>query len=229
MIERIVFTGIFLYLFLLQVWQYRFVLPYIKEHGRSNLYAQSVKSAWTLSLFIVALIFLFGVPPRELGIALAPKPGGENVFTLSLVILTGLTVLYLSLVTSHRLRLRARRWYATDVEQAMLPHTREEWSGWKAVSWTAGVTEEFLFRAVFVYTIGLYVDAAPWVLALVSGLLFGAAHLYQGWRGVVVTGAIGAGLTFLYVGSGVIWPVMLIHVVFDLLAGPVYVVSEENE
>ncbi|WP_322964493.1 CPBP family intramembrane glutamic endopeptidase [Sphingomonas fuzhouensis] len=98
---------------------------------------------------------------------------------------------------------------------AILPRERRELKYAAALSVMAGVTEEAFFR--------LYL---PLLVAMVTGwagigfvaslILFGAMHRYQGWVGVLATTALGAVMTGLYLMTGSLWVVMLVHVLVDL-------------
>ncbi|WP_214777307.1 CPBP family intramembrane glutamic endopeptidase [Exiguobacterium sp. s22] len=226
MLERLVFSAIIGYMLIVQIFNARLIRPLIETKGRTWVYEQTVKSAWGLSLLIVALIFLFQVPPSQVGLRLAPEPGNEGawqVFYLSCILVTFTLVFYLLVKTSARLRNTLRPYYELDLEKLLLPRTKSEEQAWSAVSVTAGVTEEFIFRGVLLYTITLYIEAPNLTLAVIGGALFGMAHAYQGIKGVLTTGVVGFGLALLYLGMGVLWPVMVIHVLLDLIAGPIHV------
>ena len=54
------------------------------------------------------------------------------------------------------------------------------------------------------------------VAVAASSTLFGLAHRYQGWAGVVATGIIGAVLGTLYLfGRKNLWPVIVCHGIVD--------------
>src|SRR3546814_10584207 len=65
----------------------------------------------------------------------------------------------------------------------------------------AGITEELYFRLLLPLTIALVTGNALVGFA-VATLLFGLAHRYQRWRGVLATSAVGAVLAFVYLASG---------------------------
>lgn len=231
MLERLIFTIIISYLLIIQLFNARLIEPMIQSLGRTRVYEQTIKSAWGLSLLLLALLFLFQVPLNSVGINILP-PAGEsqawNVFFLSCVLIALLTVLYLLVKTSAKVQERLRPYYELDMEKLLLPRTQEEQKAWTGVSVTAGVTEEFIFRGVLLYTLSLYMDVSNTTLALVGGILFGIAHAYQGVRGVITTGVVGYGLSALYLGMGVLWPVMIIHALLDLIAGPIHVASKNE-
>ncbi|MCT4786701.1 CPBP family intramembrane glutamic endopeptidase [Exiguobacterium aestuarii] len=226
MLERLIFTAIIGYMLIVQIFNAKLIRPLIETKGRAWVYDQTVKSAWGLTLLIVALIFLFQVPPSEVGLTFAPETGNEQawqVFFLSCILVAFTLVFYLLVKTSSKLRRALRPYYELDLEKLLLPRTKNEEQAWSAVSVTAGVTEEFIFRGVLLYTISLYIEVPNLTLALIGGALFGMAHAYQGIKGVVTTGVVGFGLGLLYLGMGVLWPVMVLHALLDLIAGPIHV------
>ncbi|WP_114166241.1 CPBP family intramembrane glutamic endopeptidase [Exiguobacterium sp. TNDT2] len=232
MLEQAVFTIILVYLLIVQLFNARLMKPMIETLGRSRVYDQTIKSAWGLCLLLLALVFLFQVPPEAVGLGFAPAEGNLRAwqfFFLTSVLISALIAFYLLVKTSPGLRRRLRPYYELEIERLLLPQTIQEARAWGAVSWTAGVTEEFIFRGVLLYTVTLWMDVSPPMLALIGGALFGLAHAYQGVRGILVTGLVGWGLGYLYVAMGILWPVMVVHALLDLIAGPIHVVDSETD
>lgn len=102
--------------------------------------------------------------------------------------------------------------------ERLLPSTRGEWPRFVPLALTAGVCEEILFRGFVTWA---FAQVLPqfWQAALLQAALFGLAHVYQGPRGVFLTGMVGAfmaGVTWI---SGSLWPAMLAHALLDLNAG----------
>ncbi|MGH2900708.1 MAG: CPBP family intramembrane glutamic endopeptidase, partial [Solirubrobacteraceae bacterium] len=99
----------------------------------------------------------------------------------------------------------------------LLPHTRGEARGFAALSVTAGVCEELLYRGFLVWVLKPFVGV---VGALALGvLLFAVGHAYQGWRGMLKTGAAGAVMSAVVLGTGWLIPAMVVHAFVDLNAG----------
>lgn len=100
---------------------------------------------------------------------------------------------------------------------AILPRTRAELGLFGGLSLTAGFCEEFLFRGYFVWVF------APWLgwwgAAAVSAVLFGVLHIYQGWGGVIRTGATGVLLTLVVALTGSLWPAIVLHALVDVGSG----------
>ncbi|TCI22853.1 CPBP family intramembrane glutamic endopeptidase [Exiguobacterium sp. SL-9] len=232
MLEQAVFTIILMYLLIVQLFNARLMKPMIEALGRGRVYEQTVKSSWGLTLLLLALVFLFNVPPEAVGLGFAPIVGDVRAwkfFFFTTVLISVLLAFYLLVKTSTHLRRKLRPYYDLEIERLLLPRTNIEAKAWGAVSWTAGVTEEFIFRGVLLYTISLYLDVSSPMLAFIGGAMFGLAHAYQGVRGTLVTGLVGWGLGYLYLTMGVLWPVMVVHTLLDLIAGPVHVADSETD
>jgi membrane protease YdiL (CAAX protease family) len=89
--------------------------------------------------------------------------------------------------------------------------------GWAGLSLSAGVTEELTYRGLLVLALSLAVPDLPHgAVVAVAAVLFGLAHWYQGWLGVLTTGVVGAAFTQLYLSTGSLLLPMVLHVLVDL-------------
>lgn len=99
---------------------------------------------------------------------------------------------------------------------ALLPRTSAERWHAVAMSVTAGVCEEIVYRGVLIalgtHLLGLPVPAAA-ALALA---VFVIGHLYQGVRGMVMVAVAGISLTLLYLNTGSLLLPVLVHIAVDL-------------
>jgi uncharacterized protein len=59
--------------------------------------------------------------------------------------------------------------------------------------------------------------------------IFGIAHAYQGWSGVIRTGIFGALYTLAVWGFGSLWPAIALHALVDLGAGVITWVALRGE
>ena len=99
--------------------------------------------------------------------------------------------------------------------RSILPQRRGE-LGWAAVvAVTAGVTEEAYFR-LLLPLLGSWATGSAVAGFAGATLLFGAAHRYQGWRGVAATTVAGAALSAGYLATGSLIAVMAFHAAGDL-------------
>ena len=98
---------------------------------------------------------------------------------------------------------------------ALLPRERARGEICRCAQRHGGVTEEAFFRLYLPLLVAMVTGQAG-IGFVASLILFGAMHRYQGWVGVLATTALGAVMTGLYLMTGSLWVVMLVHVLVDL-------------
>ena len=82
---------------------------------------------------------------------------------------------------------------------------------------TAGVTEELLYRSFGLsYLFWLWPGITSEEAVLVTAVAFGFAHLYQGWKNVLLTTLLGGMFGLLTIDTGSIVPAMIVHTLIDL-------------
>lgn len=87
---------------------------------------------------------------------------------------------------------------------------------WVAVSITAGVCEEAMFRGYLMTRLRLMGKLKSWIIpTVVSAVAFGACHAYQGLPGFIVITCYGVLFSLLYIRTGSIWPGVLAHFLQD--------------
>jgi membrane protease YdiL (CAAX protease family) len=171
------------------------------------------KCLWLAPVGLVLLVEP-GVRPEDLGLAWPAGPA-----TLVYLLLTPL-VLAAFVGSTLILRRWVRLGQAVPGQQAfvaLVPRTRVErrWALWVAIA--AGVIEELMFRGLLLAA-GLSAGLSPLGAVLSTSVLFGAIHLYQGWRGVVLTSAFGLVTAVTVVSTGSLLWAVLLHVLLDVRA-----------
>ena len=129
-------------------------------------------------------------------------------------------VLPVGTVIWKKLAKRPRKYSSADALKSLssfFPATWTERRWWVFVCITAGVCEETLFRGFMLH----YLHVIPWTLnlllaLLISSVIFGFNHLYQGAGGVAGSSIVGFlfGLLFLLTGN-LLLPIIF-HGVMDL-------------
>jgi len=104
--------------------------------------------------------------------------------------------------------------------QFLLPHGGAEITLWLALSITAGICEETIFRGYLQRQFMALTKSAPAGI-LLSAAAFGAAHAYQGFRRVILIGLFGAMFGILAYWRGSVRPGMIAHAWQDTLSGVV--------
>jgi membrane protease YdiL (CAAX protease family) len=102
----------------------------------------------------------------------------------------------------------------------LLPVSRAERRWWIVLSLTAGICEELLYRGyLLAFLLGQFhggVHLGVPVAWGLSALAFGLAHLYQGWRGMLASTAMGLVFGLLAIGTGSLFLPMALHAIIDL-------------
>ena len=112
----------------------------------------------------------------------------------------------------------------------LLPVNLLEFLPYAALAITAGVCEEFVYRGFAIAAISKAGVPLPLVVIL-SSVLFGLAHAYQGRGGMISTGIFGVLLAIARLGFGSLVPVMMWHAGLDLAAGvaaPKYLLKQAS-
>lgn len=109
----------------------------------------------------------------------------------------------------------------------LFPATAGDRRLWVWVALTAGFAEEVLFRGFIMYGLavlfpGLHVVA----VLLVSTVLFGLGHMYQGPKEALQPMALGLLFGVFYLAFGTIWPCVVLHALQDLCV--LYAAGEEK-
>jgi membrane protease YdiL (CAAX protease family) len=99
----------------------------------------------------------------------------------------------------------------------LLPTTPRELSWFYALSVTAGLCEELLYRGYMIWYLAHFMGLIPAIG--VAALVFGLAHAYQGPRGIAMTAGVGLFLGAAYLVSGSLYAGMLAHALMDLHSG----------
>jgi uncharacterized protein len=186
--------------------------------ARLATYRRVLLVQWPLVLLVAARWVQVGRPWGALGIL--PPEGWRLAAALPLVVAGG-AFFYRQARRVARVRAEHLAPLRAQLERVapILPHTPRERAWFRAVSVTAGVCEETLYRGFAVWAL------APWLTlpgaALASLALFGLAHAYLGRQAALRATAIGAVLGALALLTGSVLPSILLHAFVDLGAGEV--------
>ncbi len=100
----------------------------------------------------------------------------------------------------------------------MAPHGPLEAVMWVGLSLSAGFCEEVVFRGYLQRQL-IALTRSPVAGVVLAGLLFGAGHLYQGWRLAATIAGYGVMLGLAAQWLRTLWPGILAHAAQDLVGG----------
>jgi uncharacterized protein len=202
----------------------RYEIPRLKAstepQKKVRFYRKIVAASWicaVVAAVTVGLVTVFNVHtvPGEIGWLEAGSRGRMILEGITVGMLIAIMVPAVLAMWSEKIRAKAGK--AAKKLAFILPSTGEERRWWWVVCLTAGICEEIVFRGFLLR----YFHVMPFHLSLtwalvVSSVIFGIGHLYQGIGGGVQTAVIGfvLGAIFLMTGS-LLLPIVL-HAVMDL-------------
>ena len=186
---------------------------------RERAYLGTVAWQWSI-VAVLAVLVLAGATSLERLRLSAPDLGSVGLTSdggaagMAVGFALGIAVNLVIIARVPRIRAALERLSAGF--EHLLPRTRRERWLWVAVAVTAGVTEELLYRGFVLDHLTTHFGFELDVAVVLSAVVFGVAHLYQGWKGVLLTGLVGWVMASLTVRFDSLLPAMVVHTVVDL-------------
>jgi membrane protease YdiL (CAAX protease family) len=183
---------------------------------RVREYRNTMLQEWAVVAIALALVVWSGRPLAAIGLTLPTANGlwWTIAIVLVLVVLLVLQVRAATRDAAHasvRRQLAPVRWF--------LPSPGPELANFRALSISAGICEEILFRG---YLIAFLLPLGGTAFALVlSSFLFGLGHAYQGTGGAIRAGILGLIMALLYQFTGSLLAPILVHALIDLSSGQI--------
>jgi membrane protease YdiL (CAAX protease family) len=127
-------------------------------------------------------------------------------------------ILYVTTVTTLRLRWKSRSSVAKQRLYDILPHSKSELAPYALLCIVAGMAEEFIYRGVMTELLQRITGIAV-VTIIALSLSFAVAHAMQGWRSVAGIFVIALACHALVWLAQSLIPMMAVHFAYDLTAG----------
>jgi membrane protease YdiL (CAAX protease family) len=189
--------------------------PRVEPAERLSLYCSTIIFQWIATAVAAWRAWAHGFTPKQLGLAVPDR--------LKLIVITVLGTALI--VTLQWLNLRRMGRSASPLRgplqalaERILPQSTMELIPFFALAITAGLCEEFLYRG-FAMAVLSRTGLPAFAVVLLSSVLFGMAHLYQGRAGFVSTTLLGILLGVSRAALGSLVPVAVWHMGVDVVAG----------
>jgi membrane protease YdiL (CAAX protease family) len=190
-------------------------LPSVTGQDRVQLYLTSIAAQWVITIVVLWRSFARGLSLSELGLKFTPS------FELLAVGVVGAALFGVA----HWFNLRrVGKSNNLSVERIrslgakIFPNTNSEVVLFAALSVTAGLCEEFLYRG-FVFGALSHIHFPVAAVLAISSVMFGLAHAYQGRGGMAGTLVLGTVFGTARILYDSLVPVVLWHAVIDIVAG----------
>jgi membrane protease YdiL (CAAX protease family) len=206
-------------------WVFTFVLAvlfpildyvlYRRLKSTLQIYAWNILALWTLTAACLWTIHLNYLTISDLG-----EQAGNAFRTL---VVCGIVAAIVFLLMGAQ-KVQKKKATPEQIGKALenvrrlIPKTPTERGVWVLVSISAGVCEEFLYRGWLLSLFGAALGSV-WLGLLISSILFGFAHAYQGRKAILGTGVGGVIFGIVFIVSGSLIPGQLLHTAMDLNSG----------
>lgn len=182
--------------------------------ARQWLWSGWIATLWTLVLAGTALWVFEGRAWESLRFT---APQGWRLWAP-----IGLLLLYLGVSARSALKVvqarRTKRVKIANASVALLAPTKgSELLHWIALSVSAGIGEEFVYRGYLIWAFQPLMGV--WAAAALSLVVFSVSHSYQGMKGVLGVAITGGVLTLAVLAFGSLWPAIALHAAVDTCHG----------
>lgn len=193
------------------------------NYAKIRFYKHAILGWIIPTIVLVLLVALTDLRWREIGIAM-PKIdtdllgswvsyGALGIGALYLLVVLGIIIgCYINKKIRNAYSEHKKEKLKTSEVAVIYPTTKQEKKWWGYVAFTSGVTEELFYRGFAIFVIAHILPISMWLVIVLSGVLFGLAHLYQGFiKGFVRTSVIGVLFAIIYIVLGSVIPLMALH------------------
>ncbi len=192
-------------------------------HDKSSWYRQSMLWSWIPTIIIIIALLSDGYSLPSLGLDYI-NPGKNGISRWIVVVTLISYIAYLCYLVYNIIAIRfdksKKSEYADKIPAELrfaLPVSKKEKRDWKMLSVTAGITEEIQYRGYLFFALPLlFSNISIWIVLIASSLVFGIGHIYQGKEAYKPLLA-GIYFGFLYIVLGSVIPVIIIHILQDLV------------
>ena len=185
----------------------------LSELSKRELFANVALTQGLFGAVLVGAAWWTGVPAAALGIERTAASIGLEAVALGTAVGVALYVANaLAAIGLERIGVG----FDEFLRELLAPDTVREWAVLLLVILpTVALFEELLFRAALIGALSTGFGLSPWLLAVLSSVAFGLGHGLQGLGGVLVTGVLGFVLASVFILTGSLLVVVVVHYVIN--------------
>lgn len=176
----------------------------------SQTYRSILLTQWALVVPLLILIPFSDYSYNRMGLAFAVEQ--------PLLILALIALAFISLWLLQQMKIPGKRLPSIREQMAaslyILPKNQREYRWSIALSFTAGICEEILFRGLLLIVISEYLPLLPSILLV--NVFFALGHVGTGVKNMSFTFILGLSWSTIYFFTGSLWIPMLSHIIVDL-------------
>ena len=182
---------------------------------RVNMYQKTIVAQWVALAFVIIAWLIASFKWQSFIFYPGESKAPNNEFLagfLTSVIITSIVLVIVWTVLS-------KKGKAPTVGNIdfLLPQTKQERIWYTFVALTAGICEELIFRgAMTFFLVSLPFDLSLTSVGVIGSIIFGLVHLYQGPKGVIMTGFLGFAMFNVYAMTGSLFLAIFLHFIIDV-------------
>ena len=190
-------------------------LPSVSTKEKLVLYGSTIAGQWAITALVAWRALARGLSAGALGLA---NLGGVRTILEGVGLATFIGCLHwLNLRRVGKSPGKAPE-LMRSIAKRILPANSVELAPYFALAVTAGVCEEFLYRGFAMATL-VGVGIPGWAVVILTAVLFGLAHAYQGRGGILGTLVMGVLFGMVRLAYDTLVPVIMMHTAVDIVAG----------
>ena len=180
--------------------------------GRPYIYLRTMFFEWLLLALVI-----FGVRLRGASLQTIFGQRWQSLGAMARDLALGISFMVASTIAVSIVSAVEGDTSSTQSVKFLIPQSALELILWFALSITAGICEEAIYRGYFQRQFAALTHNVP-VGIILSGAVFGAVHAYQGWKRAVAIAAMGIVLGIFAHWRKTVRPGMFAHAIQDLIA-----------
>ena len=202
----------------------------VTEKTQCKNYVLGITLLWGVTLLIFIMCYIGKISLEDIGFR--PIKFNYNIwFTIITLVVSGIALIYFiyQLIAS----LGSSRFIEKQMADSnqgtigVLPRTKKEKCLFSLLALSAGICEEVIFRGFLIFLVlAIFPNAPIYLVILISTLIFGIAHAYQGLQGVISTGLLAIMFMCLFLVTDCLIFAILLHFIIDFSA--TFILSEKN-
>jgi len=183
---------------------------------RIKLYRETLSLEWVAFAVLACAWYLLGRPLADLGFV---SPAGTGFWIGAAIVAAASAYLLFAWRQSMQMTTEEKGTHIASFGNLLhfLPQSGRDLRHFTALSITAGIVEETIYRGFVLWYLFQYMPA--WAAVVVSAIGFGLGHSYQGAGGVARVTVLGLVFGALYIFTGSIWVPIVGHILLDALQG----------
>lgn len=214
------FFGILMIIFLIGIypfWDKKYTEKLkitLNENDGISYFKYVIYSEWTVTLLILAMFYFTSTNFAQIGFILPTKNSTQflGIFTGFIIGVIILTFVLIK-VPLYQRYLKAQ----TGTITYLVPTGKLDKKYAILSAFTAGICEEIIYRGFLLHLLSNSPFQLEGMMLLIIGaVIFGIAHYYQGWKGVLLAGLAGYALSKIYFQTNSLILPIVLHIIIDL-------------